>query len=862
MTGLTGELIIETETDFVANPSCQLFSESERPIVNQIAHLGYIYKQLSNWVQKCTKLYHDQLLDSDEIGENQMEIEGRVEEETIVVSRFIRALNFAVQEIIDRFHEQILAIEQRFLYGTILNLGEFQVYFREFFDTLPELNNMVSETSTDMLNSCQILDFLHEKKFNGNPFLEAMYRRMFDLCWQAFLEVLSFWVLKGKVLRGPTDQFFIKRSVLKRKRRTQSSDADKHMDWNNDYILIYPLVPVSLISVKTAKSILFLGKMVKILKKEPIFADSVSKVLSLKFDRLATFEPFEFVQGINQMVSVVSRVFLEQILTTARILEELSVVRDYFLLFQDEFFTIFIEEAHDRLIRPPTKTAESEMNQKVLQNVLLRINKPKFERSFKKVKFVLKSRGFDYPNFVDKSNLLLLGDVEHNEFFLRFRTNSAGEESKASPAVWSVIKHYLEKNFQCNFAFRFKRAALRVFHDIDLKQKSQNKRANACRLTLVLQAKEEIRSSGQSKRLLNLDSLSEYVAVNFGVAIYENPQNVLDKRHISYISVVAKSKDAAFAKTLKEVKFPVDQLDFGDQDTNFAKIAYSQDTLRIFLDNQRITTDSRVSTVLEVPLQLSETLELDIGRAYIGLMTTVNTGFYQVDVQEWSLLCQASQNQSSGWGGLVPFYSCPWPVNIVMHESFFDRCSTLFGLIFPLKLAKYRLGKIHLVLTNLKDRRIDSKFFSFGHHLKHLLESTVTGLLEYIYADVMQKEWKRLETSLKEVTEFEQLLKVVDTFVDQVMSESFFDCPQLLNKVYALIALVDSVDSFTRNESRHPIRRIIDEFRRIRSEIEDVITGILRDLNFISQTHDSYGRLMLRIDFSGYYKGEVPGDSF
>lgn len=33
---------------------------------------------------------------------------------------------------------------------------------------------------------------------------------------------------------------------------------------------------------------------------------------------------------------------------------------------------------------------------------------------------------------------------------------------------------------------------------------------------------------------------------------------------------------------------------------------------------------------------------------------------------------------------------------------------------------------------NLSSRKIDSKFFIFGHHLKQLLETTITGLLEYL----------------------------------------------------------------------------------------------------------------------------------
>lgn len=72
-------------------------------------------------------------------------------------------------------------------------------------------------------------------------------------------------------------------------------------------------------------------------------------------------------------------------------------------------------------------------------------------------------------------------------------------------------------------------------------------------------------------------------------------------------------------------------------------------------------------------------------------MTTVSTGAFMVDVQEWSLLCQASQATSSGWACSLLHPARKWPLNIVLHEGFFEKCATLFGLIFPLKLAEYCL---------------------------------------------------------------------------------------------------------------------------------------------------------------------------
>lgn len=41
------------------------------------------------------------------------------------------------------------------------------------------------------------------------------------------------------------------------------------------------------------------------------------------------------------------------------------------------------------------------------------------------------------------------------------------------------------------------------------------------------------------------------------------------------------------------MRFPPEQVNFADQDLNFAKILYSQDSLKVFLSNERMSQESR-----------------------------------------------------------------------------------------------------------------------------------------------------------------------------------------------------------------------------------------------------------------------------
>lgn len=853
MSGISGELILETSNSFVANPNATIFSQSERTIINEIVHLGFLYKHLNSWIEHSTNDFMEQLIIDKPMTEGVLEIETQEElkeEEKPIITKFGRTLNKITRQFLDEYYELILAVEQKYLYGTIINLNEFKVIFSEFFEIFPEIYQMITQKqSSGIINSCMVLDFLYERKLTGNIHLKKLYTRFFDASWKTFTEILCFWVLRGKIESAWPESFFIKKTTIKSLKR---QTGERQMDWDNDYTLNYNLIPINVVTFKTAKNILFIGKMVRILKKEPIFLNHVLTILFGFSEKFINFEPFEFSQTLNQMVLVVSQLFLDLIVKSKRILEDLSIVRDYFLLCQDEFYHIFIDECLEKFALPPTQNSEFEINRKALQNTLLRINKSKFERDFKKVKFIIKSKGFNYQNFSDRTNLLLSGDVEHNNSFLRFKPYKNQMISGPKPAIWSVIKHYFEKNFQSSFSFKFRKVGPRYVNE----ESALNPKINATTLTFLIQALETVKPNSFNQNLNDLTSIREYFAVHIGLFLDESNLTGQDRKLTSYLSITSKKPGSNQSRILLETILPINFINIADQDNHFVKILYHNNILSIFISTDKITNDLKIKPSLELPINLSDFLSLDIGRGSVGLMNSENSGNYNIDIYDWMLFCQSSHQQSSGWAGLVPFYQCKWPINIILNDSFFERCATLFSLIFPLKVSKIKLNNIHLSISSFDPKKVEGKFILFMSHLKVILDNMISGLLEYIYDDIIQKEWKRLETGLLEAADFEQLLQTIDFFLEQTMTGLFFDYNQLLQDIFRIIEFVDSLESIVINDNRQSFELIAKKYSYLRECIESTMKSVLSNLNRVSQTNKCYGRLMLRIGFNNYYEKE------
>lgn len=172
---------------------------------------------------------------------------------------------------------------------------------------------------------------------------------------------------------------------------------------------------------------------------------------------------------------------------------------------------------------------------------------------------------------------------------------------------------------------------------------------------------------------------------------------------------------------------------------------------------------------MELGIRIGELISLDLGRSFVGLMNTSSKSFFNIDLMNWKLTCGNSSQLGYTWNCLVPIYQCQWPVSIVLNTMFHDKCSLVFGLLFPLKISKVRLNNVYLMIGLLKNMRIDPRKIIMFNHLRVYFLHIVNSLLGYAYDDVLQKEWQGFNDRFKEISDFDELRKIITNLIDSLL---------------------------------------------------------------------------------------------
>lgn len=112
----------------------------------------------------------------------------------------------------------------------------------------------------------QIIDLLVDKKNCGNEFLSKAYDLLISKCFRIFYGQLSCWIFYG-VIEDHYNEFFIYKYKSEEQQpeldRTEIENDEEYMnDWDLCFSLRYSMIPKSIISIKLAEKILFIGKVI------------------------------------------------------------------------------------------------------------------------------------------------------------------------------------------------------------------------------------------------------------------------------------------------------------------------------------------------------------------------------------------------------------------------------------------------------------------------------------------------------------------------------------------------------------------------------------------------------------------------
>lgn len=95
--------------------------------------------------------------------------------------------------------------------------------------------------------------------------------------------------------------------------------------------------------------------------------------------------------------------------------------------------------------------------------------------------------------------------------------------------------------------------------------------------------------------------------------------------------------------------------------------------------------DRMTEPLIRIPIPISDKLNLDMGRGYIGFLNDHENGVYMIDLLELQMIGQTIYNNEDPWNGLTMEYTAKWPMNLLITSQFLEKYSNIFRYFFPLK---------------------------------------------------------------------------------------------------------------------------------------------------------------------------------
>ena len=479
MLGKLGNVILEVDGKFIVNPSLDFISSSEAELIQKLTTLGYHYRTLINIVKQDRNAFNTRVLSLNY--DNQ--------EETFDLgalgnSAYVRAVCDGVQEMLTRYEGLILEVEKDYLKEKVFTFSSMAVKFSEYYSLFSEAVLIFERIEDDCLRGGQLLDFLYQNSLNGNSDIKKMYSRLLENCFAVLYNQTMLWILHGKLF-DKFDEFFIYRLARKKKegaegggkqgavgalnkgrktrfgggggRRADDREEDDTLigDWDGVFSMRYSLLPKFVIPQKTAEKILFIGKSVRVLLATESFNSNIFSIQIIEVVKeAAKFDFLNFQVAIEKIRAHIASKFLKLFTVIGDIKSDLVHLKNYFLMGKGEFYHVFIEESEQLFKFPPTRYANNDINSKVFQNSLIRLNWQD-NQILNKIKYLIQNNGFDYDDFGTLFGLSAYGNVRQKVDAVRFLASKKGH---SNGCLWHSLKQNIENGFDVNAKVVFRRA--------------------------------------------------------------------------------------------------------------------------------------------------------------------------------------------------------------------------------------------------------------------------------------------------------------------------------------------------------------------------------------------------------------------
>lgn len=367
---------------------------SETSVLGRLSKLGSDYIRFTEFIEQHTGHVHPQ--------------EHHSNGQTGLHGIYLRAFCTGLDSVLQPYRQALLDLEQEFLGDPHLTISHVNYKLDQFQLLFPSLMVVVETIKSQKIHGCQILETVYKHSCGGLPPVRTALEKVLAVCHGVMYKQLAAWMLHGLLL-DQSEEFFVKQGPsaggaaanqeeeeedlglggLSGKQLRELQDLRLVEEENmlapslQQFSLRAEMLP-SYIPVRVAEKILFVGESVQMFENHNHSPSRAGSILKDQEDTFAAelhrlkqaplFSLVDFENLIDGIRSTVAEHLWTLMVEESDLLEQLKIIKDFYLLGRGELYQVFIDLAQHMLKTPPTAVTEHDVNvafQQAAHKVLL-----------------------------------------------------------------------------------------------------------------------------------------------------------------------------------------------------------------------------------------------------------------------------------------------------------------------------------------------------------------------------------------------------------------------------------------------------------------------------------------------------------
>ncbi|XP_053721406.1 gamma-tubulin complex component 4 [Synchiropus splendidus] len=369
---------------------------SETSVLNRQCKLGTDYIRFTEFIDQHTGHVLQQEHHSNQ--PNQTGLHGT----------YLSAFCTGLDSMLQPYRQALLDLEQEFLGDPHLTISHVNYKLDQFQLLFPSVMVVVETIKSQKIHGCQIMETVYKHSCGGLPPVRMALEKILAVCHGVMYKQLAAWMLHGLLL-DQSEEFFIKQGPsggggaanqeeeeedlglggfsgkqLRELQDLRLIEEEKMLAPSLQQFSLRTEMLPSYIPIRVAEKILFVGESVQMFENHNHGPSRAGSILKHQEDMFAAelhklkqqphFSLSDFENLIDHIRSTVAEHLWTLMVEESNLLEQLKIIKDFYLLGRGELYQVFIDLAQHMLKTPPSAVTEHDVNvafQQAAHKVLL-----------------------------------------------------------------------------------------------------------------------------------------------------------------------------------------------------------------------------------------------------------------------------------------------------------------------------------------------------------------------------------------------------------------------------------------------------------------------------------------------------------